>query len=119
MTEQTATGVLSRRAFGRTATLAGMGVTAAAILGSAENAEAAPTDADILNFALNLEYLEAEFYTKATTGKTIAELGIGTNGTGTKGATTGGRLINFGSSTRKIMMEIAENERNHVAFLRS
>ena len=38
-------------------------------------------EVDILNFALNLEYLEAEFYTYATTGKSITSFGIGTKGT--------------------------------------
>ena len=37
-------------------------------------------EVDILNFALNLEYLEAEFYTYATTGKSITSFGIGTKG---------------------------------------
>ena len=38
-------------------------------------------EVDILNFALNLEYLEAEFYTYATTGKSITTFGVGTKGT--------------------------------------
>ena len=35
---------------------------------------------DVLNFALNLEYLEAEFYTYATTGKSITSFGVGIKG---------------------------------------
>ena len=45
---------------------------------------AAPTDEEILNFALNLEYLEAQFYTYATTGSGLPAsmlAGVGTQGT--------------------------------------
>ncbi len=38
------------------------------------SAQAAITDNDILNFALNLEYLEAQFYTLAVYGVTIDKL---------------------------------------------
>ena len=54
------------------------------------------SETDILNFALNLEYLEAEFYTYASTGKSITSLGIGIDGVATGanpahgGSTVGG-----------------------------
>src|SRR3954451_18504552 len=104
---------LSRRAFARTSAAAGVGVLGASVLGGRVLSAQGLTDADILNFALNLEYLEAEFYTKATTGKTIEEFGLGVSGSGASGPTTGGRKIALGASTMSIMKEVADNERNH------
>lgn len=87
------------------------------------------TDTDILNFALNLEYLEAQFYTLATQGKTIDQVGVGI-GPGT--ASTGGGSVTTKSGgpasclvpwTRPAIQayatETATEERNHVLFLRS
>ena len=110
--------VVSRRAFGRTTLAAGLGVAGSFMANSRHVHAQALTDADILNFALNLEYLEAEFYTKFTTGRTIADYGIGTTGTGNRGATTGGRRLDFTGRLRATLLEIAENELDHVRFLR-
>ncbi len=82
----------------------------------------APTDVDIINFALNLEYLEAEFYTVATSGLTIDQMGVGITGSGTAGATTGGAKVNFGTNTVNtgaIANQIAADERAHVQFIRT
>ena len=76
------------------------------------------TDADVLNFALNLEYLEAQFYSYAAIGSGLASNLL--DGTGTRGQVTGGRQVNFTDPlVAQYAREIASDERAHVAFLRS
>ncbi|CAA9396607.1 MAG: Dessication-associated protein [uncultured Propionibacteriaceae bacterium] len=112
-----------RRSFLRSAGLAGMGVVGGAtVLGAASTAAAAPTggpsDGAVLNFALNLEYLEAEFYSYAVFGCGLdSSL---TDGKGTRGGVTGGRRVPFKSpAIRQYAREIANDEIDHVRFLRS
>ena len=124
--------VCNRRSFVRRASLAGMAgaiAPVAASLFAPRRAEAAltpslTTDVAILNFALNLEYLEAEFYLYATTGK-----GISDNGGDTAGGdgTSGGEVViksnpqvPFSDSTvAGYAAEIAQDEFNHVKFLQT
>ncbi|HEX4766201.1 MAG TPA: ferritin-like domain-containing protein [Lichenihabitans sp.] len=108
-----------RRAFMRTSGLAAAG---AAIFGAtgANMAEAQSADLDqqILNFALNLEYLEAEFYLHAAFGRGLADTDIG--GNGRLGGVTGGRQVQFQDPTiAAYANEIATDEENHVKYLRS
>lgn len=74
-------------------------------------------DGDILNFALNLEYLEASYYLFATTGAGLDASLLA--GTGTRGTVTGGRQVTFRDPVvGQYAREIAADERAHVAFLR-
>lgn len=76
------------------------------------------TDADILNFALNLEYLEAQFYSYAAFGTGLA--GTMLTGTGTQGSVIGGRKVNFTDPVvSQYAQEIAADEVTHVKFLRA
>ncbi|WP_230482777.1 ferritin-like domain-containing protein [Sphingomonas sp. Leaf21] len=108
-----------RRDFFKTAIgAAAMGVTAFSLTSKA-GAQSTITDTDILNFALNLEYLEAQFYAFAANGTGLAANQL--TGTGTQGAVTGGAAVDFSGDpiVGQYAREIAADEAAHVAFLRT
>ncbi len=71
-------------------------------------------DVAILEFALNLEYLEAEFYSRAAYGHGLAPSLLGSN----PGPVTGGHLVPFSSPlVAAYAREIADEELKHVEFL--
>jgi len=121
---------LLKRALSRRSFVTGLGTTAgaAALLatgcggGTKNPVSTAPTtpgavdDSDILNFALNLEYLEAEFYLRATTGQGLSDAVAGINA----GAVTGGTQVPFKTAAiQQYANEIAADELAHVLFLQS
>lgn len=111
-------GISRRKLFTGTAALA----AGAALAGCSDAGSAAlPSvnsynDNDILNFALNLEYVEAEFYLRAATGAGLSAADAGSN----PGTVNGGSKIS-GLSTfqQNFLNEIAYTEQEHVRFLRS
>ena len=122
----------NRRKFLKTLGAATAAVTA---MGASTHAEAqsssstpTATEVEVLNFALNLEYLEAEFYTYGQYGFGIEQLGIkisgvasGSNPTG-GGVTTGGSKVAFSNElvfSQPITEEIGVDERAHVTLLQS
>jgi hypothetical protein len=76
---------------------------------------AAIEDEDIFTFALNLEYMEAEFYMRALTGKGISDADAGVDA----GRVIGGHEAQFKEKAiREFIEETAENELAHVRFYR-
>lgn len=124
---------LSRRSFLATA---GAAAATVAVTGCGSNAKTvvtpvtppttpAYTDADILNYALNLEYLEAQFYLYAATGSGL-EAADTTPGSASTYQTTGtvtvgdaAQVPGLTSAQQDILNEIAFEEQAHVRFLRA
>ncbi len=130
---------LLNRAVSRRKFVAGVGATAGATVvlgmtGCSSSTTPTPTptptpvaytDADILNYALNLEYLEAQFYLYAATGAGLQQSDT-TPGSAspyqTVGTVTPGNAAavpGLTAAQQDILNEIAYEEQAHVRFLRS
>jgi hypothetical protein len=125
--------IASRRSllFGGAAAIATMALPKSA---SAYTTPTSFTDNDILNFALNLEYLESNFYYLAAFGCTInapnaaaiaagaPSAGIPITGTGTQGTVNAGTTTPVPFTTvqaASYATEVAIEEGKHVLFLQS
>ena len=118
----------NRRSFLKKIGAATAAVGALSIVGATPADAQSMTEVNVLNFALNLEYLEAEFYTYGLTGNSITSFGIGIDGEAngsnpTSGGTPSeGSQVTFSNNWSSSMIslhEIGSDERAHVVLLRS
>jgi hypothetical protein len=73
------------------------------------------TDPSVFNFALNLEYLESEYYRRGVYGSGLPDDLVGPN----PGPVNGGRRVPWRTPyLREMFAEIAEDETAHVRFFR-
>jgi hypothetical protein len=119
----------NRRSFLKTIAAASAGVGALSMTGITPAQAQTSTEIEVLKFALNLEYLESEFYTYAFYGRGIETFGIGVSGEANGanpaggGETTGGSIVYFNNNAQvlsaQVAAEIGGDERAHVVLLRS
>lgn len=105
---------INRRGF-LGAMLTAAAVAAASPRSAAAQTTAAPSVVDVLNFALNLEYLEANFYLYASTGTGLSS---SLNGSGAAVQGAPGQLP-LDANTLAVCKALAQDEVNHIADLRS
>ena len=122
---------LNRRSFLTGLGTAGLAAGAAAVLGCGNSSfpstvgggtapppvmAGSPQPNDVLNFALNLEYLEASFYLYATTGSGLSAADLGSGA----GTVSGGSMVQFTTpAIAAIAAQIASDEKTHVEILRT
>ena len=110
---------VNRRKLMKGGALAAAGVTAGTLPGMRSAFAATtytPTDADVLNFALNLEYLEANYYLLGVTGAPLP-----TSMTGGGPAVIAPATPQVPFQTEQLasyFLRIAADEQTHVSFLR-
>jgi hypothetical protein len=110
-----ATSIDRRHTLKTFAAFAGAGLVTSGRIMPLEAAQAEIDDDAIFNFALNLEYLEAEYYLRGTTGTGLAEDDIGVQ----PGEVTGGSMVPFATNAvRQFAEELAGNELAHVHYYR-
>lgn len=135
---------VARRHFLRSASVAGLAIGGSSLLaacGSGDKNKSTPTptptgsgspsptptatptftDPDVLQLALNYEYLEAQFFLHAAFGSGLdSTLTAGATDSAAAGAVTGGKKVSFTDTTlAEYAREIAADERAHVTFLRT
>lgn len=112
-------GLLGRVGAGAVGAAAFAAMTAGGVVATTSPVMAqAITDVDIFNFALNLEYVEAEYYLRAFNG--VGLIDADTTGTGTRGNVTGGSAVPFRSGyIQQYAAKIATDEQVHVKFIRT
>ena len=100
-----------------TATLAGSAaLTGCSDGGALQATVTTPSVLQVLNFALNLEYLEASFYSYIATGNGLSSDLMGSN----PGTVSGGAKVNFTNPVvASAAAQLANDETLHVSFLRT